>query len=109
MGEHILRVLGVAGSLRRSSRKPGLIRAATEPAPTNVTIEAFVLNLILLSNGNAEEADVPASARGLAQRIRTLSAALVANPEYNYGIPGVLKNAVDWVSRPRRQARSSTS
>lgn len=100
MSEHTLQILGIPGSLRRLSYNRGLIRAAAELAPPGVAVEAFDLIDIPLYNGDVEDEGIPTPARQLAERIRESAALLIATPEYNYGIPGVLKNAIDWVSRP---------
>lgn len=100
MSERTLHILGIPGSLRRLSYNRGLIRAAAELAPPGVHVETFDLLAIPLYNGDVEAEGIPDPARRLAGRIRESAAVLIATPEYNYGIPGVLKNAIDWVSRP---------
>src|SRR6202795_48425 len=96
-----LRVLGFAGSLRRASYNRGLIRAAAASAPTGMTIEVLDLSDIPLYNQDVEEAGEPASVVALKTAMARADALLVATPEYNHGVPGVLKNAIDWASRPR--------
>jgi chromate reductase, NAD(P)H dehydrogenase (quinone) len=96
-----LRVLGFAGSLRRASYNRGLIRAAAASAPTGMTVEVFDLSDIPLYNQDVEEAGEPASVVALKTAMARADALLVATPEYNHGVPGVLKNAIDWASRPR--------
>jgi chromate reductase len=96
---HPLTVLGIAGSLRRDSHNRGLLRAARELAPEGMTIDTFDLPGIPLYNFD-DEAVLPASVTALKTRIRAADAVLIATPEYNYSVPGVLKNAVDWASRP---------
>jgi chromate reductase len=95
-----LRVLGIAGSLRRASYNRGLLRAAAEAAPAGVTIETFDLAPLPLYDGDVEAAGVPAPVAALKEAIRAADGVLFATPEYNYGVPGVLKNAIDWASRP---------
>src|SRR5262245_39739521 len=95
-----LEVLGIAGSLRRESYNRGLLRAAQEMAPEGMTIRSFELDAIPLYNGDVEAAGDPAPVAQLKEAIRGADALLLATPEYNYGVPGVLKNAVDWASRP---------
>src|SRR5689334_16910133 len=91
-------VLGIAGSLRRASINRGLLRAAHEVLPL------ILLDLADLPLYNADlEAGAPAAACRLRQSVRNANAILFATPEYNYGISGVLKNAVDWGSQPRGQ------
>ena len=94
-----LTILGIAGSLRRDSFNRGLLRAAQELAPEGMSIGTFDLLGIPPYNFD-EEAVLPASVAELKARIRAADAVLIATPEYNYSVPGVLKNAIDWASRP---------
>jgi chromate reductase len=95
-------VVGFAGSLRRGSDNRALLRAATELAPPALHIVIQELDDIPLYNGDIEVAGVPQSVVQLRDVIRKADGLLIATPEYNYGVPGVLKNAVDWLSRPPR-------
>lgn len=94
-----LTILGIAGSLRRQSFNRSLLRAARELAPPDATIEIFELDDIPGFNQD-EEASPPAKIAELKQRVRSADAILFVTPEYNYSVPGVLKNAIDWASRP---------
>ncbi len=94
-----VRILGIAGSLRRESYNRAALRAATELAPEGATIETFELDGIPGFNQD-EERNPPAKVVELKKRIREADAILFVTPEYNYSIPGVLKNAIDWASRP---------
>ena len=96
-----MRFLGFAGSLRRASYNRGLIRAAVELAPTEIIVTAFDLGDLPLYNQDVEDAGEPAAVVAFKQAIAQADALLVATPEYNHGVPGVLKNAIDWASRPR--------
>lgn len=96
-----LRILGIAGSLRRASYNRGLIRAAVEGAPAGIVIDVFELAPIPLYNQDVEDAGEPDAVVAFKRAIAIADALLVATPEYNHGIPGVLKNAIDWASRPR--------
>jgi chromate reductase len=96
-----MRFLGFAGSLRRASYNRGLIRAAVDLAPTGITIEVFDLGDLPLYNQDVEDAGEPSSVVAFKRAIGLADALLVATPEYNHGVPGVLKNAIDWASRPR--------
>jgi chromate reductase len=96
-----MRILGFAGSLRRASYNRGLIRAAAEEAPPGVVVEVFDLSDIPPYNQDVEDAGEPASVVAFKRAIAGADALLVATPEYNHGVPGVLKNAIDWASRPR--------
>jgi chromate reductase len=98
MGEQF-RILGIAGSLRQGSYNRAALRAAARLAPEGVTLEVFDLDGIPTYNQD-EETRPPARVAELKARIRAADAILFATPEYNYSIPGVLKNAIDWASRP---------
>jgi chromate reductase len=92
-------ILGFAGSLRKDSYNKALLRVAVELAPKNVKIEVFDLEGIPPFNQDFEDRP-PKVVRELKAKIRTADALLIATPEYNYSVPGVLKNAIDWASRP---------
>jgi chromate reductase, NAD(P)H dehydrogenase (quinone) len=94
-----IRILGIAGSLRRASYNRATLRAATELAPEGATIEIFELDEIPAFNQD-EEQNPPAKVVELKKRVREADAILFVTPEYNYSVPGVLKNAIDWASRP---------
>jgi chromate reductase len=94
-----VRILGIAGSLRRESYNRAILRAATELVPEGATIETFELDGIPGFNQDDEQ-NPPAKVTDLKRRIREADAVLFVTPEYNYSIPGVLKNAIDWASRP---------
>ncbi len=94
-------ILGICGSLRKLSINRGLLRAAQQLAPQGVTIETFDLKEIPLFNQDDED-NPPAIVTEFKARIRAADAILFATPEYNHSIPGVLKNAIDWASRPHR-------
>ena len=94
-----VRILGIAGSLRRQSYNRGALRAATELTPEGTTIEIFELDGIPAFNQD-EDQNPPPKVAELKKRIREADAILFVTPEYNYSIPGVLKNAIDWASRP---------
>jgi chromate reductase, NAD(P)H dehydrogenase (quinone) len=99
-----MRVLAISGSLRRDSYNSGLLRAARELAPYGVEVEIYDgLAELPIYNEELEDA-VPAPAEDLRRRISAADALLIATPEYNASIPGGLKNAVDWASRPREAA-----
>jgi chromate reductase len=94
-------ILGISGSLRRGSFNALLLRAAVEFAPAGTTIEIGSIRDIPLYDGDAEAASgVPAPAQALKDRIAGADGLLIASPEYNNSIPGVAKNAIDWLSRP---------
>ena len=94
-----LTILGIAGSLRRQSYNRSALRAAQQLVPDGVTLEIFELKSIPGFNED-EEKEPPALVVELKQRVRAADALLFVTPEYNYSVPGVLKNAIDWASRP---------
>jgi chromate reductase, NAD(P)H dehydrogenase (quinone) len=92
-------ILGFAGSLRKGSYNKAILRAALDMVPEGASLEIFDLEGIPPFNQDLER-DPPEKVREFKSRIRAADAILIATPEYNYSIPGVLKNAIDWVSRP---------
>jgi chromate reductase, NAD(P)H dehydrogenase (quinone) len=100
----VFNVVGFAGSLRRASYNRALLRAATELAPPPLRIVIHELDDIPLYNGDIEAAGVPPSVVQLRDAIRQADGLLIATPEYNHGVPGVLKNTIDWLSRPPRDS-----
>jgi chromate reductase len=93
------KILGFAGSLRKGSYNRSLLRAARELVPEGVVLEIFDLEGIPPFNQDRENEPVE-QVREFKARIRAADAVLIATPEYNYSIPGVLKNAIDCASRP---------
>jgi chromate reductase, NAD(P)H dehydrogenase (quinone) len=95
------RIVGISGSLRRGSYNSALLRTAVELAPEGMTIEATYLRGIPLYDADLEASDgVPAQVRQLKDQIAGADGLLFVTPEYNNSIPGVFKNAIDWLSRP---------
>ena len=92
-------MLGIAGSLRKESFNKGALRAAQQLVPQGVRLETFDLAGLPLFNQDEERNPHPRVAE-FKQKIRAADAVLIASPEYNYSIPGVLKNALDCASRP---------
>jgi chromate reductase len=95
-----LSILGLAGSLRRSSYNRGLLEAAAELAPEGMKIDIFDLADVPLYNADVEAEGDPQAVARLKGAILAADAVLMATPEYNHGVPAVMKNAVDWASRP---------
>ncbi len=93
------RILGIAGSLRRQSYNRAALRATQQLVPADVTLDIFELDEIPLFSED-DERQLPAKVIELKKRIREADAVLIVTPEYNYSVPGVLKNAIDWGSRP---------
>jgi len=94
-----IRILVIAGSLRRESYNRSALRAAAELAPKGVTVEIFDLDGIPGFNQD-DERNPPGKVVELKKQVRGADAILIVTPEYNYSVPGVLKNAIDWASRP---------
>ena len=94
-----VRILGIAGSLRRQSYNRAALRAAAELVPEGAAVEIFELDGIPGFSEDDEQSP-PEKVVELKRRIREADAVLFVTPEYNYSIPGVLKNAIDWASRP---------
>jgi chromate reductase len=94
-----LTILGIAGSLRQASFNGAALRAAQQLVPDGVRLEIFDLAGIPPFNQD-EEGRPPERVVQFKQRIRAADAMLIVTPEYNYSVPGVLKNAIDWASRP---------
>jgi chromate reductase, NAD(P)H dehydrogenase (quinone) len=102
-GDHgPLRVLGIAGSLRAGSYNRALLRAAQVEAPPGTEIRLYDIAAIPFYNADVEAQGDPEPVAALKAAIRAADALLIATPEYNHGVPGVLKNALDWASRPHR-------
>jgi chromate reductase len=99
-----LRICGIAGSLRAGSLNRSLLRAAQAHAPEGMTIEIFDLKAVPLYDGDVEAAGDPEGVVAFKAAIAGAHGVLMATPEYNHGVPGVMKNAVDWASRPPRGA-----
>ncbi|SNS79319.1 NAD(P)H-dependent FMN reductase [Sphingomonas laterariae] len=94
-------IVGIAGSLRQASYNAGLLRAATKALPAGVTLEIGSIVGIPLYDADKEAAEgIPAAVSALKEQIAAADGLLLATPEYNNGIPGVFKNAIDWLSRP---------
>ena len=103
MADHT-HVLGICGSLRRGSYNRMALEAARWLAPAGMTIEPFeALRDIPPYDGDLESAGFPPVVQDLRARIKAADALLLVTPEYNYSVPGVLKNAIDWASRPPEQ------
>jgi chromate reductase len=94
-----IQILGIAGSLRRASYNRAALRAAMQLVPQDTALDIFELDGISGFNQD-EEQNPPPKVVELKRRIREADAILIVTPEYNYSIPGVLKNAIDWASRP---------
>ncbi len=102
----MIRLLGVSGSLREASFNTALLRAAATVLPEGVTLEVATLKGIPLYDGDLEAAHgIPEAVVALRERVLACDGLLLASPEYNNGIPGVFKNAIDWLSRGEEAKR----
>ena len=102
-----IRILGIAGSLRKGSYNRALLRAAIELAPDEMEITIFdneIFSAIPLYNEDIRIQAVPQPVRILKQEIQKADGLIFAIPEYNFSVSGVLKNAIDWVSRPANES-----
>ena len=93
-------ILGLSGSIRKASFNAGLLRAAAELAPEGTRFEIGSIAEVPLYNGDIETAEgLPVAVRALQAQLKAADGLLLVTPEYNNGIPGVFKNAIDWMSR----------
>lgn len=93
-------ILGFAGSLREGSFNQALLRAAVKHAPPEMRIETFDLEPLPFYNADLDAAGPPEPVVRFKQAIVDADGLLIATPEYNYGVPALTKNAIDWASRP---------
>lgn len=98
-----MKILGISGSLRQGSFNTAALRAAQELAPEGMTITLADIGDIPLYNDDVRQTGYPSSVERLRGEIAAADAVLFATPEYNYSLSGVLKNAIDWASRPPNQ------
>lgn len=97
----ITTLLGISGSLRRGSFNTALLRAAAEAMPAGASLETATIEGIPLYDGDVEATQgVPDTVERLKSRVAGAAGLLLVTPEYNNSIPGVFKNAIDWLSRP---------
>ena len=99
----VVKTLGISGSLRKGSYNTALLRAAGELLPEGVTLEIADIAQFPLYNEDVRQAGFPAPVQKLRDQIVAADALLLVTPEYNYSVSGVLKNAIDWASRPPNQ------
>ena len=94
-----MNMLGIAGSLRAGSINRALLKACVELVPSGCSLTLHELNGIALYDDDHRQRETPAAVASLCAAISAADAVIIATPEYNYSIPGVLKNAIDWASR----------
>ena len=95
-----MKIVGISGSLRKGSYNTMALRAAQKLAPAGVTLEIADISQIPLYNEDVRAGGEPEAVVQLKAQLRAADAVLIVTPEYNFSIPGVLKNALDWMSRP---------
>jgi chromate reductase len=97
-------ILGIPGSLRRESYSSAVLRGLQEAAGTRARVDVFSLEKVPMYNADLDGDDKPAPVVALKNAIRECDGLVLVSPEYNYGVSGVLKNALDWASRPGYQS-----
>ncbi|HEY5672819.1 MAG TPA: NADPH-dependent FMN reductase [Malonomonas sp.] len=95
-----MKILAISGSLRQASYNTQLLKLAGRCMPDRVDFSLYTCGALPLYNQELDGADKPAAVQELLERIDAADGLLIATPEYNYSVPGVLKNAIDWASRP---------
>lgn len=99
------KIIGISGSLRSGSYNASLLRAAVELAPAGLTVEIGTIRGVPLYDGDVEASEgIPQAAAKLKDQVAAADGLLLVTPEYNHSIPGVFKNAIDWMSRPPADA-----
>ena len=98
-----IRILGISGSLRKGSYNSAALRAAAGLVPAGATMEIFDISNFPLYNEDVQAQDFPEPVQRLREKIAAADGLVFATPEYNYSTSGVLKNAIDWASRPPEQ------
>jgi chromate reductase, NAD(P)H dehydrogenase (quinone) len=101
-----MKIIALSGSLRRDSYNTRLARLLVERAPEEVGVELATLHDIPLYDGDLEASDgIPAAVTNLRDRIKASDGLIIVTPEYNAGMPGVLKNGLDWLTRPAEELK----
>jgi chromate reductase len=99
----VVKTLGISGSLRKNSYNTATLRAAAELLPDSMTLDIADISEIPIYNEDVRQVGFPPAVQKFREQIAAADALLFVTPEYNYSIPGVLKNAIDWASRPPNQ------
>lgn len=99
----VIHIVGISGSLREKSYNSAALKAAGELLPEGVTLERAGIGDLPLYNDDLRLQGYPVSVQRLRERLTAADGVLLVTPEYNYSVPGVLKNAIDWASRPPDQ------
>jgi NAD(P)H-dependent FMN reductase len=96
----MVEIVGIAGSLRQGSFNRALLRAASEVMPDDAKLSILSIDDVPLYDGDVEREGIPKAVAALKTALEKSAGLVLATPEYNGGIPGVLKNVIDWMSRP---------
>jgi chromate reductase len=99
-----IRLIGIPGSLRRHSYCTAILRTLRDELPEQVTLDIFELSRIPLYNEDHETEDFPSSVQTFKDAVTQCDGVAIVSPEYNHGMPGVFKNALDWASRPMNKS-----
>ncbi len=99
-----MKILGICGSLRRASYNRWLLTAAQGLVPDGMTLEIAEMHDIPIFDQDVQEAGDPEAVAALKARVRDADGLLISTPEYNWGVPGALKNTIDWLSRPAKDS-----
>lgn len=99
-----MKLLGISGSLRQGAHTTALLRGMAALVPEGVSLQVLTLHGVPLYDGDVEAQGLPAGVTALKAAIESADGVVVVSPEYNFSIPGVLKNALDWSSRPSGQS-----
>ena len=99
------RLLGISGSLRKASANTAILKALAEPVADKAVLEIFPLHDLPLYNQDTDVEPWPAAVTAFREAIAAADGVIISSPEYNYGMSGVLKNALDWASRPYGKAK----
>ncbi len=100
-------LIALSGSLRKASLNTALLQAASRLMPDGASLSVHTLHGIPLYDGDVEAQGMPAAVSTLRAAIQAADGLLIATPEYNHSIPGVLKNGLDWLSRPPAEGRKT--
>jgi NAD(P)H-dependent FMN reductase len=95
-------VMAISGALRKASYNAALLRAAVELAPPGLSLDVASIRDVPLYDGDVEAEGIPPPVRALKDRLAAADGLLLVTPEYNNSIPGVMKNTIDWMSRPAK-------